>query len=490
MRDYKNIIKEAELLASSPEAVVTYLKERSSQDGDDELEQALLGLNHPLIDLALAQYGHSIDVLKALFHRGQLALRVAVLANQVAWLARGWDKESLDNLFDRLENLATASGEEIRALFENPKLDNCFVYELLNGDVLWKALEEEKQILIVRALYRTKRIQPPASFDDSDIVFTVAWRLAEKVPVSDQWAATLAELYEPLQPNNFPNHFYGTPIHKPLEVIKRWYPVSAERIAQEQKDNDNARHLTILHPFTYFHQLRNSLAKAALSSECKSYAETLPERKEHLAKLALSFQHEDEDAQSAESVKDEHEDEYVEKLWEYEYESEKLAYVEKFLESEDVALRTAVYSCVNLTCEQITQAYEKDGQLAFDALVENRHLWKDDYKRDALKDIVERATLLNPFSSLEDLEDTDLLDGTRCFKFRDKFEKEHPEWFQTEEDTLKVPATKGDLEKLSHQIILPNFQHLLNKINVLENRLDYVWWFSLGALLVASAQYF
>ncbi|MFM7630829.1 MAG: hypothetical protein ACKO43_03340 [Alphaproteobacteria bacterium] len=82
MRDYKNIIKEAELLASSPEAVVAYLKERDSQDGDDELEQALLRLNHPLIDLALAQYGRSLDVLKTLFHRGQLPLKVAVLANQ------------------------------------------------------------------------------------------------------------------------------------------------------------------------------------------------------------------------------------------------------------------------------------------------------------------------------------------------------------------------------------------------------------------------
>jgi hypothetical protein len=107
--------------------------------------------------------------------------------------------------------------------------------------------------------------------------------------------------------------------------------------------------------------------------------------------------------------------------------------------------------------------------------VENRHLWKNDEKRQALKSICSYAS---PFPR------------RKLSAFWETFEKEHPDWFQTEEDKLKDPVTKGDLEKLTDRTIRPNFQYLSSKINILENNLKYIFWFSFAVLLIAIDQYF
>ena len=62
MRSFEEVIREARLLASSPESVASYLEERAGRlaengvlnEGDEELEAALLARGHPLIDLLLA----------------------------------------------------------------------------------------------------------------------------------------------------------------------------------------------------------------------------------------------------------------------------------------------------------------------------------------------------------------------------------------------------------------------------------------------------
>jgi hypothetical protein len=426
MRDYKDIIKEAELLASSPESVVAYLKERSSQDGDDELEQALLGLNHPLIDLALAQYGRSIDVLKSLFHRRQLALRVAVLSNQCTfnWLS-GLITQLFDNDSTQLRAyLTSASGEEIRALFQNPELDYSLLSDFLNvggfGNWrnVWDALDERKQQIAVIALKGHEKLKPPPPFEiEGGSFYEAAWKLAEKVPVTVEWAAALTVLHESLPPHR--NSFVY--IDNPLDIASRWHPTGQNEIEKEEK---NA--LSIF-DFSWFQKVRYNLAKFGLIYQ------------EHTVNAATLF------------------------------------------ESEDVAFRVAAYFCGDLTLEQITQAHKKDGELAFNSLVENKYLWKHDEKREALNNIcslVGRKGYGNPFPRRE------------FNAFWETFEKEHPEWFQTEEGKLKDPVTKEDFEKLTDRTILPNFQYLSSKINILENNLKYIFWFSFAVLLIAIDQYF
>ena len=421
MRDYKSIIKEAELLASSPESVVAYLKERSSQDGDDALEQALLGLNHPLSDLALAQYGRSIDVLKSLFHRRQLALRVAVLANQCTfnWLS-GLITQLFDNDSTQLRAyLTSASDEEIHALFQNPELDSRVLMDFLNvggfGNWcnVWDALDEKRQQIAVIALKGHEKLKPPPPFEiEGGFLYEAAWKLAEKVPVTVEWAAALTVLHESLPPPHRNSFVY---IDNPLDIASRWHPTGHEELEKEKK---NA--LSIF-DFSCFQKVRHNLVKFAIIR-----------REGTVDSKAL-------------------------------------------LKSEDVAFRAAAYFCADLTVKQITQAHKKDGELAFDALVENRHLWKNDEKRQALKSICSYAS---PFPR------------RKLSAFWETFEKEHPDWFQTEEDKLKDPVTKGDLEKLTDRTIRPNFQYLSSKINILENNLKYIFWFSFAVLLIAIDQYF
>jgi hypothetical protein len=154
------------------------------------------------------------------------------------------------------------------------------------------------------------------------------------------------------------------------------------------------------------------------------------------------------------------------------------------LASEDIALRAAVYSCADLTSEQIAQAYNKDGALGFKELLSNKHLWKHADKRRALHEIAWSLSKNdeNPFSSLNAPND---------YNFQENLlEKEYPDWFRDEEDQLEELVTKEDFEKLTDRTILPNFQYLSSKINILENNLKYIFWFSFAVLLIAIAQYF
>lgn len=92
-RDPRTVILQAELVASSPERVRTWLEQRAADSrslrfGDDEpLERALLERNEPLINLALAQFGSESSVLDALLAgagRENKPIRLAALLNEAA----------------------------------------------------------------------------------------------------------------------------------------------------------------------------------------------------------------------------------------------------------------------------------------------------------------------------------------------------------------------------------------------------------------------
>lgn len=430
MRDYEETIREAELLAGSPEAVVSYLKDRAarlalektSDEGDEELEQALLGLNHPLVDIALARYCRHTPTAKALFHRESKALRLALLTNQV--LARSIFGYSIAEIFDsdqeKLRNFLTgASDEEIYALFQNPKIDDSFIRDLLEGNYLWEALSEERKQMVVGSLHRNERMKTPydESFMDGyaeysyGAVFNAAWKLSETLPVTDKWASTLHWLYDQLQPD-------AHSIDNPLTVAARWFPQSAESIEQEKE--------AVGMGFTSGYQgVRQGLAKLALA-KFKADAKTL-------------------------------------------------------LESDDVAFRAAAYRNADLTVEQIGAAYEKDGELAFQEMVHNKHLWKRANKRQALHDVA--------WSVVNNDKHSDLMAANIFNGVRERFAKEHPDWFRDEEDFTPEPSdepvTKADLEALATRLAtpIPAMEQIKAKLDTIHSRLGFVWWFSLGTLV-------
>ena len=175
MRSYKTVIQEAELLDSSPAVVTEFLKKRAAQskderrddDVDEEFESALHGRNDPLINLALARYGQFNTAVLPLFKGGEPsgAIRLAVLANTA--LGDVFFSRFPVALFGSPEQtavwLATAPDAEILALFENPKLDDSFLRDLLEGSKPWDSIPEERLAAFVASLVRNERMRMTAS---------------------------------------------------------------------------------------------------------------------------------------------------------------------------------------------------------------------------------------------------------------------------------------------------------------------------------------
>jgi hypothetical protein len=72
MRELNAVLLEAQLVNSSPEYVYEWLRshaegQKAVDDLDEEAEKALLMRQQPLVDLGLARYGGSQEVLRRLF---------------------------------------------------------------------------------------------------------------------------------------------------------------------------------------------------------------------------------------------------------------------------------------------------------------------------------------------------------------------------------------------------------------------------------------
>lgn len=159
----------ARLLLSSPETVFSELQESAQQrkrwdcDYDVSIEALLLERDEPLIDLALARYGGSKDVLKTLYERASDAsgqgseysrqsIRIACLSNQSVTVDHLFLKfphdiigeDALHRLLagtepklddDGFETEEKESGSEIYALLQNPEIDTDFLKSLYRREL-------------------------------------------------------------------------------------------------------------------------------------------------------------------------------------------------------------------------------------------------------------------------------------------------------------------------------------------------------------------
>lgn len=429
MRGYKAIIKEAELLASSPETIAAFLKERAERiasnrwgDGDAELEASLAKLKHPLIDISLAQYCFHIQTARSLFFAEQRnnALRLAVLSNSA--MGAIYFGASLHEIFENeaafCAYLADASDDEITAIFNNPTLQDSFLSDFLKGKTTWKSLNEERQQRAIMALSNNDRMQTPYDkrFMDGyaeyiySSVFDAAWHLAATLPVTKDWALALSQLYR----KTLPTH-----LDKPEEIAARWQAQNEEEKKEEAESNQSGY-------LSYFQLVRAALAKLAISNHA------------HKA--------------------------------------------DAFLIHEDIAFRAAAYSYAYLTTEQISKAYERDGELAFNEMVYNERLWKTHATRQELHDIA--------WAVVKNDKHADLMAANTFNSVEEAHTKSHPEWFQHEEDEpqpnpAEALATKEDIRALTAQLEQSTAIHtkIQTGIDTANVRLGFVWWFSLGTLV-------
>ncbi|MBS0565574.1 MAG: hypothetical protein JSR87_14235 [Proteobacteria bacterium] len=388
------------------------------------MEKSLLARDHPLIDLTLAKHCRHFSTARDLFFREpeKPAVRLALLSNRVVGgaLFSGFPVD----LFDRDEGklsayLAVANDGELCALFENPKLDDSFLRDFLEGGSCWQAMSEDKRLTALYALHSNERMRTP--YDDSHMdgyaeyshnaVFGAAWRLAETASATTRWAFVLNSLYDRIQP-------YAFSVEKPLEVATRWQPQDDETRKREMEDVGRGF-------LSDYQGVRKGLARLALAKSSS------------LAKALL--------------------------------------------DSEDVAFRSAAYAHSNLTVEQIGEAYAKDGELAFQEMVHNRSLWRQSDRRHALHDVA--------WAVVKNDKHSDLMAANIFNGLRDSFVKDQPDWFRDDEDSMSElidgsaavrlvePATKADIEQIK------------GKLDAINSRLGFVWWFSLGALVGAFSRY-
>lgn len=432
MRAYEEIIREAELTASSAETVCAYLKERAGRlaaerikdEGDEQTEMALLGRGCALIDIALAKYCRFSKTAQTLFFREpeNKALRLAVLSNRVG--GRALFGNFVQNIFDHDEErlsayLAGASDDELYALFQNPRLGDSFLRDFLEGDACWQAMSEEKRLVAVGALQRNERMK--TSYDDIVMdgyseysygaVFDAAWKLAETAPTTPIWANTLHWLYDGMLTDAFS-------IKAPLELAARWQAPDEEAVKQEAE----------------------SVAMGFLSG----YQGV----RKGLAQLALDKR----------SIKP-----------------------QALLESVDCAFRSAAYARADMTAEQIEKAYELDGELAFQQMIYNRSLWRRAEKRQALHDVA--------WSVVRNDKHSDMMAANIFNDIKESMAKEHPGWFSEEDyepeaDDGTEPVTKNDLNRAVETIASQHANAaamLLQNLSGLGKRIGWIWWFSLGA---------
>jgi hypothetical protein len=150
IRDPKVVLKEAELLASSPEMAADWLRGynrwSATDPADDRLEHNLLARKHRLIDLALARYGQCEEVLRALFGRDDEILRAAALSNENIYkysihLAPFLDPERQRELgwMGKLSDL------ELKALFYNPALPGNCIQDFFEMQGAWTVLSDSQR---------------------------------------------------------------------------------------------------------------------------------------------------------------------------------------------------------------------------------------------------------------------------------------------------------------------------------------------------------
>ncbi|WP_054287148.1 hypothetical protein [Gulbenkiania mobilis] len=410
MRSHKAILLEATLLASQPEAIATFLKTQlvrhlETGDMDGELETALLGLNHRLVDLALASHTAFSTTARALFDRNDLALRVALFANQTQRSV--FFGFRLDDLFDDgaeglTRYLVMCSDEERDALFQNPTINDRFLSDFLSCGALWQAMSEDQRQQAVFSLAQNERMHTSYSSPfmdgqaefDYERVFHEAWRLASKLPVTNTWASRLSSLYEHLPAE-------AMDLDDPLATAQRW-------------EGNTWPYLSI----------RQSLARLALSTKDASLS--------------------------------------------------------TLLNHSDPAFRMAAYQFGNLSRDDLSAAFKRDGEDAFSAMVCNEHLWRDIEYRNALHDMA--------WCVISEQNDGSLDTANRFNAIRDRMASTHPEWFaeeQADTDPGSAPASKADIEAIGKQLEQPidSVASMKQMIEEVHKQRGWLWWLSLGTLI-------
>jgi hypothetical protein len=322
--------------------------------------------------------------------------------------------------------------KEIDALFRNPTIDDGFLSAFLEGKKLWSEMTDEQKSTALLALCNNKRIVTPY---DNSIMDGWAEYSHGKVPDA------IWHLAEKLPVKKGWAVILGTLLEKMVgrchqmdmvEVAKRWKAFDDGAEPEKQKQFLDG-----------FESVRFALYKN--SGEIKeSYGKDRPE------------------------------------------------VYKQYVDNDDIAFRAAVYSQLSLRADEIKYAYEKDALVAFQYIIGNLEVWKNESSRQALHDICWDA---------DGRYNNNYLDCANHFNWKkEQLEKEYPEWFvekkEEREGESELDETKQMLSVSLAKALLsdsnanPSLQYLAEiHANLLSMRkaivkLDWVFWGLLGLIVL------
>jgi len=238
-RSLQVLVKELELMNGSNDFIYKYFFEKSLaedkieiEDIDRQTEYNLLSKNESFIDVTLAQYCHFDETISSLFAKSKVtnnfSLRLACLSNKTIGRTR-WSFKPLpyalfkNSEIELKEWFSDITEEELDALFRNETTSDGFITEFLSDkeNELWSLLYEDKQLVVIHALYYNSRIcqryvGPMDGYAEylHGKLFSVIWDLSKKLPVTKKWARALGDLLDKTRDDRFD--------FDSLEVAKRW----------------------------------------------------------------------------------------------------------------------------------------------------------------------------------------------------------------------------------------------------------------------------
>ena len=424
-----NKVKEARLLILPADVVYeelkaygAYLPQSSWIHQNPDLEQILLKRNDPLINLGLAQYCSSTDIVYDLYNRACIpcdseseatynqGLRVACFANQSInrWMGWSWLTDKID-----LNPLFQGRTEEAYALVKNPSIHPYTLASLYKRTKPFDDLEDITWLSFINASSKNPRL----NIDETDYkheywdeghsaIHSAILKILDIAPLSEQCIRLIDELFYNLNPDQVQQS------DNIDSILDRW---AVENIKNyEHKDDDTEGYYTNLSLKEEFRCLIASLFGRIYGGINKGVPITI--QKDESSHLLATR------------------------------------------DADDLAFRCIYYGKANMTIQEMEAAYKRDSDVFALVVLNNSQLFKDNRKRILIQKYINDRLKYRYKHRCEEIHNKDEdfdpspIVGDEQEYWEDEFVQQTPELLESEKLNNQLDALSSELKSVKSRL--------------------------------------